>query len=314
MLNNGRGAFDIQACSRTGIPAGKYNVMYGAVGDVRSPVALYRGRGGALSYEIQPDKRNMLRIGPPLQLVFRGEYKQQEKQANKNNKNKSKSKTKTKTSSKYMVRTIRIWAPTRLIGVVGEEYGPVSFPNARSSQGRPAVMVLQGSRTIARGTMTEHNGRVGDFYCELPRKASPLGIRVAVAAPIRGLGKIVSARTLKQIVNNEEVTPPKTDKPMVATTPWKKPARKSPRTAVKPKPPIGDKPKPAPTTRPAAVAPKPKPKPTNEQKAAGLLKLAKSYERMRLRAKYVEMLKKTMKKYPGTTAALTAKELLAAEQ
>ncbi len=77
------------------------------------------------------------------------------------------------------------------------------------------------------------------------------------------------------------------------------------------------KPTPAPTTKPVVGTRPPKPKPSkpvssSEQKADRLLKLARSYEKMKLNAKYVQMLKKTVEKYPDTRAAITAKELLTA--
>ena len=317
VLDGAPGAFDIRACSRTGIPAGDYTVVYGVVGNPRSPVALYRGRSSNLKYNIQADKNNLLRIGPPLQLVFHASYKEEEK---KNNSNKSKKPIKkpVKINKKQMIHKIGVRKPDRVIGSAGEEYGPVVFPNPRSPRGRPGVFVYQGSRIIGKGVMLERDGNIQDFWYELPRKFSPMSIRVMMVATVGGLGKVSGVRTLKQIYDKEAAGPPKTDKPAVSTTPWKKPVR-SGRVAIKPKPPITAKPKPtpAPTTKPVVGTRPPKPKPSkpvssSEQKADRLLKLARSYEKMKLNAKYVQMLKKTVEKYPDTRAAITAKELLTA--
>ena len=304
VLENGNGAFDIQACSRTGIPAGTYDVAYGAVGDPRAPMALYRGRKGTVKYEIEADKINLIRIGPPLQLVFWSEYKEEKK--DKNDKN-----------NKQMVRRLRVRRPDSIIGAGGEVYGPVSFPNAHSAKGRPGVMIFQGSKSLDKAVMPESNGQVGDYWWELPRKLSPRGIRVVMVAQIRALGKVMGVRTIQQIASREEVAPPKTDKPSVTTTPWKNPktVARGPKPTVKPKPPIGIKPKP--TTRRSTVTPPTKPPKSassDEQKADRLLKFAQSYDKMKLRAKCIETLKKTVEQYPDTKAAITARELLTAMQ
>ena len=302
VLDSGSGAFDIQACSRTGIPAGAYNVAYGAVGDPKAPVALY-GRGkSTLKYEIQADKKNLIRIGPPLQLVFWADFKE-DKKDKKDKKDKS---------NKQVIRRLRVRRPDRVIGAGGELYGPVSFPNVRSAKGRPGIMILQGGKTLVKTVMPERNGLVGEYVWELPLKLSPRGVRVVMAAPVRGLGKVVGARTLKQIHEGAEVAPPKTDKPSVTTTRWKKSA-KSARIVRNAKPPIGAKPttprsKSTPQTKP------PKSVSTDEQKAERLLQLARSYDKMKLRAKCIEMLKKAVEKYPDTKAAIVARELLAAMQ
>jgi len=322
VLDGKAGAFDIQACSRSGIPAGDYSVVYGVVGNPRSPIALYRGRrGGAnLKYNIQADKNNLLRIGPPLQLIFSASYRQEEKKPshNKNDKNKKP----VKVNRKQMTHKISVNKPERVIGAAGEEYGPLVFPNVRSPRGRPGVIVYQGSKALARVVLPEREGKLQGYTYELPRKFSPASIRVMMVATVGGLGKVTGVRTLKQIYNKEAAGPPKTDKPAVTTTPWKRPV-KSVRTAVKPKPkpkpPITAKPKPKPTTPPVVVKPKPKPKPpttvsSDEQKASRLLKLARSYEKMNLNAKYVQTLRKAIEKYPNTKSALTAQALLAAGQ
>ena len=289
VLENGSGAYDIQACSRTGIPAGTYNVAYGAVGDPRSPLAFY-STGNTLKYEIQADMKNLIRIGPPLQLVFSADY--QETKKDKDDK-----------SNKPAVRKLNIKRPDRIIGAGGERYGPVSFPNARSAKGRPGVMIFQGGKTLAKAVMPERDGKVGDFSWEFPRMVSPRGSRVMMAASIRGLGKVTGVRTIRQIAAKEEFAPPKTDKPSVITTPWKKPA-KSTKIAKTPKPPVGLKPKPT-TRRSTGTRPAKSPKSasSNEQKAERLLNLAESYNRMKLRSKAIEMLKKAVEKYPDTKAA-----------
>ena len=297
VLENDSGAFDIQACSRTGIPEGTYEVAYGAVGDPRSPMALYRGRK-TLKYEIQADKKNLIRIGPPLQLVFSAYYKEGKK--DKNNK---------MTPGKLGMRR-----PDHIIGAGGEVYGPVSFPNARSEKGRPGVMILQGGKTLVKAIMPEKNGQIGEYLWNLPQKLSLRSIRVVMVASIRGFGKVMGVRTIQQIVAREKFAPPKTDKPSVTTTPWKRNA-KSTRIVTKPNPPIDVKPKP--TTRGSTVTrptKPPKPAPTREQKAERLLRLAQSYDKMKLRAKSIETLKKTVEKYPDTKAAITAKALLTVMQ
>jgi TolA-binding protein len=40
------------------------------------------------------------------------------------------------------------------------------------------------------------------------------------------------------------------------------------------------------------------------------VKLARNYDKMRMRAKAIEILKSAIKKYPDTDAAVTAKKLL----
>ena len=300
VLQNGGGAYDIQACSQTGIPAGSYEVVYGAVGDLRAPLSLSRGRNN-LKYEIQADKQNLIRIGPPLQLVFSASYSESKKDKDDEH-------------NKQVTRRLSISLPRSITGAGGEEYGPVSFPNARSPKGRPAVMILQGGKTLVKAIMPEREGKVQNYSWELRRKLSLRGIRVVMAAPVRGVGKVMGVKTIQEIVSKKAPEPKKTDKPSVITTPWKKPGKPA-RIAKKPKPPAGVKPRPA--TRPSTVTrpTKPtKPAATDEQKAERLVKLAESYDKMKLRAKSIEMLKKTVAKYPDTKAAIAAKVLLAAMQ
>ena len=300
VLENGAGAFDIQACNRTGIPAGTYQVSYGAVGDPRAPLSLSRGRRG-LKYEIQADKKNLLRIGPPLKLGFSASYSESKK--NKDDK-----------KNKQAIRKLSIGIPRSITGAGGEEYGPISFPNARSARGRPAVMILQGGKTLVKDIMPERDGKVQNYSWELRRTVSLRGIRVVMAAPVRGFGKVIGVKTIAEIVSRKTPDPPKTDIPSVTTTPWKKPGQPV-KIATKPKPPISVKPKP--TTRRSTVknpTKPPKTAATNEQKAERLVKLAESYDKMKLRAKSIEVLKKTIEKYPNTKAAITAKVLLGAMQ
>ncbi|MCP4377463.1 MAG: hypothetical protein GY794_14965 [bacterium] len=285
VLDSGHGAFELNACKRTGMPAGTYTVVYGAVGTPRAPTMLYRDRG-AIKYAIQADKKNLLRIGLPLQLVFSSRYEE--------NRNKD---------TKQVVRKLIISPPNRIVGVGGELYGPVIFPNARSPKGRPVVMILQGGRTLVKASMPERNGNLANYEWVLPRKVSPNGIKVVVVASVHGFRKVMGARTIKQIVAREVIGPPKTDKPSVSVKPWKKPNTP---TVVKKKPtPRVVKPKP--TTRP--VKP-PKSVSTDDQKAQRLLKLAESYDTMKLRDKSIATLKKVLEKYPDTKAAITAKILL----
>ena len=326
VLDGKEGAFDIQACIRTGIPAGTYDVAYGVVGDPRSPAALFGGKKAGLKYEIQADMKNTLRIGPPLQLVFPAEFKQEEPRQNNNDKNKTprKSSSKGRTISKIGVKK-----PIGVIGVAGEEYGPVDFSIIRSSREVPMVMVLQGRRTLAKKAMVVKDGRLQDFWLTLPTKFSPLTIKVVVVAPIRGLGKVTGVRTLKQIYDNEPVAPPQSDKPSVSTLPWRRPAKKpkKPTRPTKPapksKPSLFDPepkpstdPKPEPTTPPVKVKPRPtKPKPVvdDETRAQKYLQLSASYEKLNLHDKAIEMLKKVIEKYPNTKAAIIAQEQLTAE-
>jgi len=311
VLDGGNGAFDIQACSRTGIPAGSYQLSYGVVGDPRSPAALYRGRGAVLKYEIEADKKSTLRIGPPLQLVFPADFREADNKPDPADKRK-------KPAKPQFLGKISVRGPEKVIGAGGEEYGPINLVNIKSPRGRPVVKILQGSRTLVSATMAESNGRLHGFSWDMPRNVSPRGLKVAMMAPISGLGKVMGVRTLKQIYEKEEVAPPATDKPSVTSIPWRRPG-KPVRVVKKPKPPIGSKPKPKPVTPPTTtVKPKP-PKPvtsagSDETRAQRLLKLAASYEKMRLKDKYVQMLKKTIEKYPDTKAAVTAKELLTASQ
>jgi hypothetical protein len=316
VLDGGDGAFDIQACSRTGIPAGTYQVSYGVVGDPRSPAAIFRGRGAVLKYDIQADMKNTLRIGPPMQLVFAADYKKEtpkkDDKKDKNNKNKKKpAKGQSQTTHKLSVR-----AAERVIGAGGEEYGPIKL------KAPPVVMILQGGRTLAKTAMKVNpkNGKVDAFTYNLPRNFSSrmaASIKVAMIAPLRGLGNVKGLRTFKQIYDKEQVAPPKTDKPSVSATPWKRPGRPT-RVVSKPRPrpPLGGvdpKPKPAPTTRPATggtVRP-PKPVLSDEKKAQRLLKFANSYRSMKLNDKADSMLKQAIEKYPNTEAAAAARKLLA---
>ncbi|MBL7220488.1 MAG: hypothetical protein ISS69_10270 [Phycisphaerae bacterium] len=288
VLENGGGAFDIQACGKTGIPSGTYHLAYGAMGDPKAPLPFFRVQD-TVQYEIATDKINMLRIGPPLQLVFWAEFKEEADDKNK----------------KKMVRRIGIRHPDRVIGSGGEMYGPVSFPNARSEKGRPGIMILQGSKPLVKTVMPEWNGKVGDFWWTLPEKLTPRGIRVVMAARTQQLGKVIGMRTIQQIASKTRFAAPATDKPSVTTTPW----NKSGKTTVGPKvvkP--NDKPKPlAVSTRPSRP---PKPAVSAETRARRLVKLARNYDKMRLRAKAVEILKSAIEKYPNTESAATAKELL----
>ncbi|NQT20278.1 MAG: hypothetical protein HQ592_11280 [Planctomycetes bacterium] len=173
-------------------------------------------------------------------------------------------------------------------------------------------MILRGSKTLVKAAMPGKDGKVHDYWWELPRKLSPQGIRVVMAASIRGFGKVMGVKTIEQIAGIKKKDPtPKKAKPSVTVTPWKKPTR----IVTKPKLPTGVKPKP--TTRPSTVTSPTKPPKsasTDEQKAGRLVKLAESYDEMNLRAKSIEMLKKTVEKYPDTKAAVAAKALLTAMQ
>jgi hypothetical protein len=289
VLENGGGAFDIQACSKTGIPSGTYHLAYGAMGDPKSPLPFYRVQD-TVKYEIETDKINMLRIGPPLQLVFWAEFKEE------------------LDDKKKMVRKIGIRHPDQVMGAGGEMYSPISFPNALSEKGRPGIMILQGNRVLVKTVMPEWKGAVGDFWWTLPDKLSLRGIRVIMAARTQQLGKVIGMRTIKQIASKTQFTAPATDKPSVTTTPWKKPAH--PTTAPKV---VKIKPKPKPHVPPqkGTRPPKPlKPAVAGEVKARRLVKLARNYDKVRMRAKAIEILKSAIEKYPDTDSAVTARKLL----
>jgi len=294
VLENGSGAFDIQACSKTGIPSGKYHLAYGAMGDPKSPLPFFRVQN-TVQYDIETDKINTLRIGPPLQLVFWAEFKEEVN------------------DKKKTVRRIGIRHPDQIIGAGGEMYGPVSFPNARSEKGRPGIMILQGNKPLVKTTMPEWNGKVGDFWWTLPEKLSPRGIRVVMAARTRQLGKVMGMRTIQQIASHTRFAAPATDKPSVTTTPWKK----APQTAKNPQEPKTVKPKPKPpiqagtTTRPPKIL---KPAVAGETRARRLVKLARNYDKMKMRAKAIEILKSAIEKYPDTDSAATARKLLKSMQ
>jgi len=288
VLEGANGAYDIQECSRTGIPSGTYKLVYGAIGDPRSPMAVYSERE-TLKYKIQADKTNFIRMGQPLQLVFHTGYHED----------------KNKTPA---TRRIRIGRPDKIMGAGGEVYGPVRFPNARSRKARPSVAIMQGGRFLVREVMPERDGKIHEYSWEVPRKKSIRGIRVAVAIQTRALGRVVGTRTIRQIVAKEKFAPPKSDKPSVITSPWRRSAKRPKR--VKPKPSKG-KGEAKPTTRPATVKPKtPVSAAGKEQTAQRLVQLARSYDRMKLRAKAIEKLKQVVAKYPDTKAAGTARKLL----
>jgi len=286
VLENGGGAFDIQACSKTGIPSGTYHLAYGAMGSSKSPLPFFRVQE-TVQYEIETDKINMLRIGPPLQLVFWAEFREEVD------------------SNKKPVRRIGIRHPDRVIGSGGEMYGPISFPNAASTKGRPGIMILQGSKALVKTVMPERGGKVGDFWWTVPTKLSLRGVRLVMAARTQQLGKVMGMRTIQQIASKTRFAAPATDKPSVTTTPWNKSGKTTVEPkVVKPK----DKPKPlAVSTRPSRP---PKPAVSAETRARRLVKLARNYDKMRLRAKAVEILKSAIEKYPDTESAATAKELL----
>jgi len=283
VLENGSSAFDITKCGETGIPAGTYYLSYGALGDPKSPLAFFRRK--LVKYEIQADKSNLILMGPPLQLVFSAEYRED--------------KTVQPVTRKILVRD-----PRYIQGCVGEYYGPINYPNAGSEKGRPGVAILRGSRFLSKAVMPEWKGGVGNYWWEMPRRLSPRGLKVMVVAQTRELGKVTGVRTLQQIVTKEEFKPPKTDKPPVTTMPWQK--GKDPKKPSTVKQPV--KPR-QPTTRPKST--RPKTVANKEQKAGRLVQLARSYDRMNLRSKAVEKLKEVVVKYPDTKAAATAKQLLA---
>jgi uncharacterized protein (DUF1499 family) len=76
-------------------------------------------------------------------------------------------------------------------------------------------------------------------------------------------------------------------------------ATTSPRAPVKPKIP----------KRPAKPSPG-KPTPVEEAQADRLYKMAKTYMKLRVRAKVNELLREIIEKYPGTAAAKKAREEL----
>ena len=292
VLENGGGAFDIQACGKTGIPSGTYHLAYGAMGDPKAPLPFFRVQD-TVQYEIETDKINMLRIGPPLQLVFYAEFKEE------------------LDDKKKTVRKIGIRHPDQVMGAGGEMYEPISFPNARSEKGRPGIMILQGRRALVKTVMPEWQGGVGDFWWTLPEKLSPRGIRVVMAARTQQLGKVIGMRTIQQIASKTQFAAPATDKPSVTTTPWKKSAQAT--TAPKGPKVVKPKGKPKLPVPPSTVKRPPRPlKPAvaGETKARRLVKLARNYDKMRMRAKAIEILKSTIEKYPDTDAAVTARKLL----
>jgi hypothetical protein len=295
VLENGGGAFDIRACGKTGIPAGTYYLAYGVMGDSKDPLPFFRAMD-MVKYEIQADKINMLRVGPPLQLVFGTVFQEADK-------------------TKKTPNMVGIGSPQYVMGASGELYGPISFPNARQEKGRPAIMIVQGNKPLVKSSMPQKNGRIGMFTWRIPEKLNLRNVKVIMAAHTQQLGKVIGMRTIKQIFSKDRFAPPSTDKPSVTATPWDKseePAAdpKDPKVA-KTDPKLKPKPKPPkhPTTRSRPPRP-PKPPASNETKAGRLVKLARNYIKVGHRAKAVEVFKAAIAEYPDTKAAATARKLL----
>ena len=294
VLENGGGAFSILDCGKTGIPAGTYYLAYGVAGNAKTQLPFFRVKD-TVTYEIKSDKINMLRIGPPMQLVFFSVFKAEDKDA----------------------RTpghIGIIHPKYAMGSGGEMYGPLSFPNVRSEKTRPAIMIVQGSKTLLKTSMPERNGKIGDYTWTIPKKLVLRGIKVVMAVRSPQLGKLIGIRTIQQIASKTPHAPPATETPAVTTTPWNKSAQiaKTSKTATPVK--TGPKPKPpkpqTSTQRPPRPPRPPKPVATDEVRAGRMVKLARNYLKVGFKAKALESLRAAIKKYPDTNAAATAKKLI----
>ncbi|MBT3200807.1 MAG: hypothetical protein HN350_12925 [Phycisphaerales bacterium] len=291
VLENGAGAFNLLDCGKDGIPAGTYHLAYGMVGTEKDPLSFFRVKD-TVTYTIENNKINLLRIGPPIQLIFSSVFQA----VNKTTK---------------APGHIGIVHPQYAMGSGGEIYGPLSFPNARNEKNRPAIMIVQGSKTLLKTSMPEVKGKVGDYIWRFSPKTNLRGIKVMMAVRSPQLGKLIGVRTIQQIASKIPHAPPGTDTPTVTTTPWDKSdqAAKTPKTptpvktAPKPKPP---KP-PTPTPRPPRP---PKPVATDEVRAGRMVKLAQNYIKVGFKAKALESLKATIEKYPNTKAAATAKKLI----
>jgi len=295
VIENGAGAFEIGNCSKTGIPAGTYHLAYGVMGDPKAPMPFFRATGST-KYNIEPDKTNTMRIGPPLELVFGTRFYKEDKQKRRPN-------------------TIVIGRPQFIMGASGEWYGPIKFPHARHEKGRPAIMIAQGSKVLVKTILPERNGGIGQFDWAIPEKLNLRGIRVIMAVQTPQLGKILGTRTIKQIAAEEGFKPKPTDKPSVAVTPWTKPEKtatdtKDPKDPEDPKVAVT---KPDPTTRPSRpvrTPRKPKPPASKETRAGRLVKLARNYIKVGHRDKAGKILQSAIEQYPDTKAARDAKTLL----
>ncbi len=295
VLENGGGAFDIRNCAKTGIPAGTYYLAYGVVGDTKAPMPFFRAMGAA-KYDIQPDKTNTMRIGAPMQLIFATKYFKEDKE-------------------KKTPNAVGIGRPEFIMGASGEWYGPLSFPHAKHEKGRPAIMILRGSKALMKTSMPERNGSVGSYTWRVPARMNLRDVRVVMAIQTQQLGRILGMRTMKQIAAEEQFAAPKTDKPAVAVTPWNKPEQPAadPKNPKDPKDPKVAVNKPGPTTRLSTVVRRPRtPKPPagKETKAGRLLKLARNYIKVGHRDKAGKILESAIEQYPDTKAAEAARKLL----
>lgn len=114
-------AYDVKACGSGGIPAGDYQLAFGVVGG-KSLTVLRPGKS-ALTYPIQGEMINMLRIGAPLRVNFK---------------------------ATIVGRKVSVSAWMSILGAGNEVYGPFDYSSGGNA--RPKVTIVAGSKTVSNNT------------------------------------------------------------------------------------------------------------------------------------------------------------------
>lgn len=288
---NGR-SYDVKVSGSTGIPPGTYSLSYAVLGSgSRFAVASPTRQG--LTYAIAADQAHLLRFGPPVTLTF---------------------------PARYEARDQRIWVGTRIgiYGIGGEEYD-LRYAGYHAL-GDPQVLFMNGQATLSTGQMVYDNeDRLMVYMGWAPAGMSRQHGSVVVSADLAVLGRALGSVPMENVLSGKDVDPPTPRQPAVITRRLpagvvlgKRPPASEPVAKVEP-----PKPAPAPAAAPAAPAPEPTSRATRparpldpEDHAEIILGMAREFLRQGLKSQGVGKLKEILDRYPGTSAAKRAAEML----
>jgi hypothetical protein len=275
-------AYDVRASGRGGIPAGNYQLSYAVLSSGNHVVAAVPG-AKALTYTIAQKAVNVLRFGPPCQLVFRAYYHGRDQQ-------------------------IRVRSDLVPYGTGGERYD-MSFVAYHALGENPNVVLTNGRTVFTSQHMVYDSENVlREFAGWVPAGFTKKTGKIIVTCDLPVLGKAVGVRTLADVLDGIKPNVPDPKQPAVKT-------KKLPDGVALGKAPP-PKPKPKPKPAPPPPRPKPIPRPTRprvedpEHDAATMLDVAKAFLKQGKKAKGVAKLKEIVKKYPKTLAAKQADDLL----
>jgi hypothetical protein len=275
-------AYDVRESGRGGIPAGNYQLAYAVLG-TGSRIVVAGPSAKSLVYTVAARSLNVLRFGPPCELVFGAYYHERDRQ--------------------LRVRTNMV-----PYGVGGEQYY-MALAGYHPLGENPHVVFTNGRTILTNGHMVYNSE---DFLLEFAEWV-PVGFtkktgRIVVTCELPVLGKAVGVRTLEDILDGKNAEIPDPKRPAVATK--KLPegvvlGKAPPKPKAAPPPPPPPPPRPRPETRP--VRPRVE---DPEFDAATMLDVAKAFLSQEKRAMGIAKLKELLQKYPKTRAAKQAYEML----